>query len=293
MKVLITGASGLLGRALMDAFSEEDVLGLAYSRAAGNLKKLDITDPEAVNACISEYKPEVIIHSAAVRTPDTCQNDPEYTYKMNVGATASVVESALKCGAWVLYISSDYVFDGTNPPYMADDQTNPVNIYGKSKLEGEEVMRSQMPDGGILRVPILYGPVKDLEECGITQLIKQVLSGESGIVEAWATRYPTHVADVANVCFLLANAWCANNKNVRLGGVFQFSGDEPVTKADMAKIIGNIAKKDISQLKVDSSGPIGAPRPQDCHLDCSRLEELFELKRTPFEDGLSSIISKI
>lgn len=274
----------------MNSFRNEDILGLALSRADGRLKKLDITDRNAVDECISHYRPDVIIHSAAIRKPDICENDPDYTYKINVEATASVVESAVKCGAWVLYISSDYVFDGTNPPYKADDKTNPLNIYGKSKLEGEEILRAKMPSGGILRVPILYGPVEDLDECGITQLVKQILSGQSGVVESWATRYPTHVANVADACLMLAKAWHAGNENVRRGGVFQFSGEDPVTKADMARIIGEILSIDISQLKIDPSGPIGAPRPRDCHLDCSRLETLFNLKRTPFLDGLKAVI---
>ncbi len=291
MKVLITGASGLLGRALMKAFEGEEALGLALSRAAGPLKKVDLTDRGALEECIGSFRPEVIVHSAAIRKPDICQNDPELTRLINVGATEWIAEAADECGAWVLYLSTDYVFDGTAPPYDIGDEPNPVNVYGKTKLEGERALLGRSPHCAVLRVPILYGPVESLGESAITIIAEQVLSKESAGIDAWATRYPTHVEDVARVCLSLAMAWRDGNEEVRRGGIFHFSGDEPMTKADMARVIGEVLGADASHLEPDTSGPSGAPRPRNCRLDCSRIERLFEPKRTPFRQGVAEVLA--
>jgi dTDP-4-dehydrorhamnose reductase len=291
MKVIVTGASGLLGRAIMKAFAQEDVLGLALSRTGESLSRLDLTDRVAINDCVGEFSPDVVIHSAAIRKPDICENDPDLTHRLNVDSTRWIAEAAKECGAWVLYISTDYVFDGTAPPYSIDARPNPLNIYGQSKLDGEKALLEVSPDNGVLRVPILYGPVEYMDESAITVIARQVSSGNQSQIDHWATRYPTHVDDVASACLGLTQAWIEENEQVRRGGIFHFSGDEPMTKADMAAVIGEVLGLDTSHLEPSSSPPPGAPRPRDCCLDCSRIEGLFDVTRTPFEDGIREILA--
>jgi len=291
MKVLITGASGLLGRPLMKAFEGAEVLGLALSRAGGALKRVDITDRDAVDEAVRTFGPDVIVHSAAMRKPDICQNDQALTYRINVDATARIAESARACGAWVLYLSTDYVFDGTAPPYDVDDAPNPLNVYAKSKLGGERALLDRMPHCAVLRVPILYGPVEELAESAVTVIAEQVLSKAQSTIDAWAVRYPTHVEDVARACLLLARAWSDGSEEVRRGGVFHFSGDEPMTKSDMARVIGEILGVATSHVAADAAGPGGTPRPRNCHLNCSRIEQLFELRKTPFRGGMAKILA--
>lgn len=179
-RVLITGASGLLGRAILKQFSISDkweVLGLAHSRATGTLKKANLLDFEETKRVVKEFKPHVLIHSAAERRPDVVENDEETCIKMNVGVTETLASTIIELNSglempehFMLYISTDYVFDGTSPPYKPLDEPNPLNKYGKSKLAGEQVMQKNPSDGGILRVPVLYGNVEYLKESAVTGL---------------------------------------------------------------------------------------------------------------------------
>ena len=179
-RVLITGASGLLGRAILKQFSNSDsweVLGLAHSRATGALKKVNLLDFDEAQRVVTEFKPHVLIHSAAERRPDVVENDEETCEKMNVGITKVLATTIndLNNGLevpehFMLYISTDYVFDGASPPYKPMDKPNPLNKYGKSKLAGEKVVQTCLSDSGILRIPILYGNVEYLKESAVTGL---------------------------------------------------------------------------------------------------------------------------
>ena len=291
-RVLITGANGLLGRALMRAMAGEETLGTALGRARGGLRKVDLTDRAALEACFEDSRPEIVIHSAAVRRPDVCENDRDLTFQVNVRATGWVAELARACGAWVITLSTDYVFDGTSPPYAVDAEPNPVNIYGRSKLDGEEALRGRMPHGAVLRVPILYGPVERLDESAVTIIAEQVIRGIPGKIDDWAIRYPTHVDDVAAACRRLAEAWRDGAVDARRGGVFHFSGREPMTKADMARVIADVLGADASHLEPDANPPAGAPRPKNCQLDCSRLDALLSPRRTGFCEGIAAVLAE-
>jgi len=143
-KVIITGASGLLGRAIYAEFCKHswDVLGFAFSRAKDKLVKIDLHDVNAVQEAIKHFKPDIIIHCAAERSPDKVEKDYETSRILNVDCSKNLAKLAGEVNAVFLYISTDYVFDGTNPPYKESDTPNPLNQYGISKYEGEkEVMK--------------------------------------------------------------------------------------------------------------------------------------------------------
>ena len=139
MKVLVTGAAGQLGTELVDVFSAhgDDVVGVAHG-------DLDITDHGAVQRLVSDVRPDWILHAAAWTAVDNCESDPDKAFAVNGAATANIVESASKSGSRVLYVSTDYVFDGTKSgPYVETDPTNPQSVYGASKLAGEQALRPQ------------------------------------------------------------------------------------------------------------------------------------------------------
>ena len=121
-KVLITGASGLLGREILKQFVSNgwDALGLAYSRIYGSLRKVDLCDESQIEAVLDEFTPAVVVHSAAERRPDVVDKQSKSATALNVGATEKLASLCANRNIFLLYISSDYVFDGNNPPYMPD-----------------------------------------------------------------------------------------------------------------------------------------------------------------------------
>src|SRR5262249_27545047 len=230
-KVLITGASGMLGRVLMMSFPGVSVTGVALTRCRGGLARLDLRDDTAVRDFVGDLKPEIIIHAAAERRPDVSQQDPEGTRALNVHATANLARTAKEFGAWVLFLSTDYVFDGTDPPYSPTDAPHPLNFYGQTKLEGEQSLRKHLMDAGVLRVGVLYGQVETPDESAVTSVLNDVRSGETISVDHWGQRYPTLVDDVAVVCRQLTQRRLAGEK---LSGTWHWCGNECFTKFEMA-----------------------------------------------------------
>lgn len=292
MKVLITGASGLLGRAVFSEFenAKMEVIGTANKRANPPLKNLDLLNTDRVCDFIHTEKPDAIIHCAAERRPDVCENDRDGTVRLNAVVPGEIARLASQSGAWMVYISTDYVFDGTQAPYSTDAKPNPLNIYGQSKRGGEEAVRKESADACILRVPVLYGRQQSLEESPVTILSKDVLSGKEKKVDHWAIRFPTHTADVAAVLRQMAEYRIAHPD---FRGTCHWSGNESFTKYEMAVVIGELLCQSTDYLVPDPNPASGAPRPKNCQLDCSDLEKLGIGKRTPFREGILPIISEI
>ncbi|XP_071951791.1 methionine adenosyltransferase 2 subunit beta-like [Antedon mediterranea] len=291
-KVLITGASGLLGRAILKEFSNNaswEVLGLAFSRSGNNLKKVDLTDETAIKDTLNTFKPDVVVHSAAERRPDIVQNKPGETKKLNVGATEVIAKLCGELNTFLVYISTDYVFDGTKPPYKPMDQPNPLNDYGQSKLDGEKVVLQCNPSAVVLRVPILYGQIEFLSESAVTILFNAVKdSSKPGSMCHYQQRFPTHTQDVAAVIKQLAEK---QSKDSSIKGTYHWSNNEQLTKFTMAVKMAEIFNLPHDHLQANQNAPPGAPRPKNAQLDTSDLEALGIGQRTPFQEGIKEALS--
>lgn len=292
--MLITGASGLLGRALHAACADVadwQVSGIALTRSRPGLDRLDLCDAHAVKDYLDARNPRVIVHSAAERRPNESEQAPDATARINVDATSRLARWAAANGAWLIYLSTDYVFDGVTPPYLPDSPTNPLNLYGRSKRDGELAVWAATSDACVLRVPVLYGDVERLDESAVTDLARQIkgADGHPLTVEDWATRYPTLVTDVAvSVRQMIERR--LNQPGFR--GTYHWSGAEPLTKYGMAQIIARTLGRGSETLLPDNRPPTGAPRPRDCQLDCSDLERLGIGQRTPFAVGIAKVLRK-
>ena len=299
MKILVTGASGLLGRSLMThlaplASSADELIGTARSRIIPPLQKLDLTDEPAVRQAFARWAPDLVVHSAAERRPDVVDGEPAVAERLNVGATELLARLAAAHGARFIYLSTDYVFDGKSPPYATDAQTAPLNAYGRLKLAGEDVVRAAYAAGGdtafsILRIPILYGRVETLAESPVTELAVKVLAGRAFKAEDWAMRYPAHVDDVARAIALIAGQLTQEGQAV--GGTYHFAGAEQITKYGMALVIAEALGADPRLIEADPNPPAGAPRPKDCRLDASRLLSLGFAPRIRFADGIPEALA--
>ena len=150
MRIVVTGSGGQLGQEVVIAATARGHDVVATTRAT-----LDVTDRRATIAALGEMRPDVVVHAAAWTAVDACEGDPDRAMRDNGEATRNVVAGAESCGARVMYVSTDYVFDGTKPtPYVEGDVPNPRSAYGRSKLAGEIAMR---PSDSIVRISWVCG----------------------------------------------------------------------------------------------------------------------------------------
>jgi dTDP-4-dehydrorhamnose reductase len=136
----------MLGRAvhkalLMSLATQASVIGTAHSRTQGGLIPCDVTDEASLREFLAAQAPRVVINCVAERRPDVVEREPGRAQELNVRLVEILAEESARLGFYLVHISTDYVFDGTSPPYKPEDPPNPLNMYGEHKLAGEEVLR--------------------------------------------------------------------------------------------------------------------------------------------------------
>jgi len=280
MKVLLTGGSGLLGRQVLALFKAENVdcTGLCFSRASEGLVKLDITNFDETRSYIEKLRPTHIIHAAAQRFPDKVEADFEGTLKLNVESTRNLAQVCKELGSRMIYISTDYVFDGEHPPFFPDNKPNPLNKYGETKLQGEQAMLAVDPNFIVLRIPVLYGGVTSLNESAVTVLLDVIRGGKPAKMSSYEVRCPSHTQDIAKILLDLIT-------KAPEGGVYQWCGFDKLSKWDMCQLIGKELGLDISHLE-EVRGAGGTPRPRDVELDREKLRRLGIEHHTNFKEGI-------
>lgn len=290
-RILVTGATGLLGRQVMEIFRDGpwEVRGLCKRRARPpNIIACDLTKDGAAALQIEEFRPHAVLHLAAEWRPEVLRQDPVSARQLNVDSTGAVAAACERFGAWLIHISADCVFDGTSPPYSVDAKPNPLSEYGWHKLHGEQLALAACPRTAVLRVPLLYGPLESLSDSAVTSLYSDL---ESGIreVDAWQRCYPTWTGDVANVLRAMIELHLAGE---RLRGIYHWQGNEQLTWHDMMLLVAEVTGLDASGVTAVRSAP-SMPLPRDTRLECSRLGRLIESRscQTPFKDGLRKCLA--
>lgn len=302
--ILLIGAAGLLGRAVAASLSRESSLNLVATirnpQSAGakrlalppeNLAMLDVLDEPALDHLFATRQPAAVILCAAERRPDVCERDPAAARAINVTAPARIGALAARHGAWTLGISTDYVFDGKAAPYTEDATPNPLNIYGRTKLEGEAALLAASPLSCVLRLPLLFGPIVDWSESAVTSLVPAIVAsarpGADAVgMDAWAIRYPTYTPDVADV---IRDLTLRHLSGASITGLRHWSGEEPMTKYDIAQRIAAALGIEAALERIDQ--PTDAtPRPYDCHLDASRVRAAGIDHATPFDIALRAVL---
>ena len=238
MKVLITGANGLLGQHLVKLLIESTnytitATGKGLSRLPFNATNrfnyvsLDITNGVEVAAFIAVDRPDIIIHTAAITQADECEQNPIHCWNTNVTATRFLLGAAEITGAAFIYISTDFIFDGIAGPYLESDLPGPVNYYGSSKLGAEKsVMEAKLP-WCIIRTVLVYGNILVGNRSNMVSWVQNNLSqGKPIQVVSDQWRTPTYVEDLAKGILL-----AIENK---AKGIYHISGEELLTPYDMA-----------------------------------------------------------
>lgn len=288
MRVLVTGARGLLGAAVMERFRAAglEVVGTArlpsppgtsgegitaspsptpWERGSGGegYLPLDITQPTQVKALFDTVRPEIVIHCAAMTHVDACEHHPQEAYRVNAFGAEVIASNCQRLGAVCVYISTDYVFDGARcAPYHEYDTENPLSVYGRSKFAGEQAVRALCPRHYIVRVAWLYGK----QRASFPQFVlQQARAGKSPVVISDQIGSPTYVADVADRLHALIQTDCY--------GTYHLTNAEPVSRYEFARALLRLAGLAIEPTPLPfAQWRTPAPRPRYSALTSWRLE---------------------
>lgn len=199
MKILITGAQGMLGQDLCPILEDE-----SYEVVETNSKMLDVCNFKKVKEVLTIEKPDVVIHCAAYTNVDKAEDEPDKAFKINAEGTENVAKICGENNILMVYISTDYVFDGKKQkPYTPDDVPNPLNVYGKTKLEGEKAVQKYCKKYYIVRTSWLYGHYgKNFVETMIALAQKSESGNELKVVDdqigcpTWTVELSNAIADL-------------------------------------------------------------------------------------------------
>jgi dTDP-4-dehydrorhamnose reductase len=288
MKVLVTGATGLLGSDIVYMLENNNIetVKACFSQRNNNYIAADITTEEGISK-LAGAEWDSLIHTSAWRDPDECENKQKETYRLNVWATGQLAETAYARNAKMIFISTDYVFSGNNPPYSETDIKDPINYYGKTKKTAEEKILDVSGDFCILRVPLLYGIRAGLKASALLNAAFNALNSDNtSQMNNTITRYPTYTGDVADaILFLL-------NKNAK--GIYHFSGQDKTTKYHIAETIAELLNKKIENIiKMDIPPNDNARRPLDSHLSMDKLLSLGFEKPLPFKNRAEQLLKEL
>lgn len=293
MRILITGANGLLGQKLADmlqAYVGGSVLCMSKSSnrnpslKQANFLSFDLTDFSRFMEGVQAFQPTHIIHTAAITSVEACEQEPEQCERINVLLSEQIAQYCKENNIHLTFLSTDFVFDGTAGPYAEGDATNPCNRYGKSKLDAERRILQTGCRTAILRTILVYGVIADRKRSNIVLWVKNALTkGENISVVSDQWRMPTWVDDLARACIL------ASEREAE--GIFHISGNELFSILEIAQQVASFWKLDTSLISPVTARDIGQEfnRPKKTGFSIKKAQDLLGYRPTPFLDSLKEI----
>ena len=270
VKILVTGGNGQLGTALKEVLASEQVL---YT----DTDNMEITDPAQIASVFAEFKPEFLVHAAAYTNVDGCEQNPDLSLAVNAKGTENLAVACREAGIPMIFISSDYVFDGTaTEPIPEDAPTNPINVYGKHKLQGEQAVLA-LENSYVLRTSWVFGEGHNFVRTMLSLADKM---SELKIVSDQYGR-PTYAPDLALAIYDVILGVIPGRKpgtQPIFPGIYNVSGDgDIVSWADFTREIFKIAGKNTKVIDIttaeylsDKRDKLIAPRPAYSAFDLSK-----------------------
>lgn len=286
-KILLTGSAGQVGQELQQIINNAEVIAVARQR-------VDFTQPETLRQIIREVQPQVIINAAAYTAVDKAESEPEVAHAVNAIAPCILAQEAEKLGAYLIHISTDYVFDGKNScPYQETDITNPVSTYGKSKLAGEQAVKESCTNYIILRTAWVYGTygksnfVKTMLRLGAEREEIKVVADQIGS--------PTWAKDIAK-----AIAQLTPKLTPEIAGIYNYTNSGVASWYDFAVAIFEEAEKLGFPLKLQRVIPITtaeyptpATRPSYSVLSCGKISAVLGTYPQHWRQGLRHMLTEL
>ena len=283
--ILLTGSYGQLGSSFRKLFhSKYEIFCSGKNYDPKNGIYLDITNPILYNDVLNFVKPDVVINFAALTNVDLCEQKPELAYSINLGGITNLID--LFNGP-IIQISTDYVFDGVNGPYEESDITNPINIYGASKLESEKILLQNSMDNLVIRTNVLYDYIDNTSASFLNWVIQSLIKeNEINIVEdQWSN--PTWTSSLAVVIEKAIDEG--------LSGLIHWGDGDWINRYEFANKIADTFNLKTSLIKPILTSDLNqkAIRPLKSGLKTDFVQKNLNLEPPTIEECLDSIKKQI
>ncbi len=284
-KILVTGASGLLGSKIVEKAAKKYVVYPTHATRQFFPKslKMDITDEKNVKRILSKVKPDIIIHTAAETNVDKCEINKDYALRVNAEGTKNLAEACNQLDEKIVYVSTDYVFDGEKRFNTEEEKPNPINHYGLTKLIGEQHVAKHCTDFVILRTSVLYGihPQKPNFATWVISALK-----ERKTLKVVENHYnsPTLADNLAEVILKIVNK--------ELKGLYHTAGSERISRYEFALKIAEIFNLDanlIQPIRMSELKAWTAKRPKDSSLCVDKAKKEIGAKLLDVTQGLTEM----
>ncbi len=289
--IVVTGSNGLLGQKITEKVLKEGGVNLIATARGANrypvtegyiYAEMDISKAEEVRAVIAKFKPDAIIHTAAVTNVDIAEANKELAFELNVEAVQTLIEVCEKNDVQLIHLSTDFIFDGEEGPYAEEDTANPLSYYGETKLLAEQAIKKSKCRWTILRTILVYGIVSDMSRSNIVLWAKGALEKREPlnvVNDQW--RMPTLAEDLADGC-LLAVAHGAQ-------GVYHISGKNMMSISELVAKVADFWSLDKSLINEISGASLNQTAKRPGKTGFILDKSMTELNYHPhsFEEGLA------
>ncbi|MHB1651434.1 MAG: SDR family oxidoreductase [Desulfitobacteriaceae bacterium] len=284
MKVAVFGASGFVGSYVLEVLrcSQVESVGTFFQHPGAGLVRLDCGDRAAVESFVSQGEFDSMIVLASQPNVEWCESHPEESFVLNtlpMQHLAEIITAASYSGrANVIFVSSDYVFDGLNGPYTEEDRLNPLSVYGRHKLEAEKIALDLQ--GAVIRITVVYGLEKNQKNFA-ERLIREVHNKQQVRVPVDQIGSPTYVEDVAKALVEVASR--------QLRGVYHVAGPDWVSRYELALRIAQVMQLDPAYIRPVQTAELGqkAQRPLQAGMISKKFENTVGWKLLGIEQGLA------
>jgi dTDP-4-dehydrorhamnose reductase len=287
MNILVTGANGQLGSELKKIHH----IFPDYLFDFTDIDELDITDARSVQTFFEQKKYHFCINTAAYTAVDKAENEQDKAYLINTEAVKHLAQQCAEHHTVLIHISTDYVFSGKSySPYHEEDNTNPISIYGKTKLEGEQIALQTNPQSIVIRTSWLYSTFGH----NFVKTMLRLAENKSSIsVVADQVGSPTYAEDLAQVIVQIMN-FVLTHKNNSLFGIYHYSNEGVASWYDFAHAIFQLKSLSINILPIKTvQYPTPAQRPSYSILDKNKIKSTFGIKIPHWRDSLARCLEKL
>ena len=277
-RVTILGSTGQLGTDLVEILEQDD----AFDVRPLSHGECDCTKPKQVHDVLLKLRPQTVVNCAAYVRVDDCENDATEAFRVNALGALNVARTCGELGAFCVYISTDYVFDGVKPtPYVESDPAFPINVYGASKLAGEHLVRQAAPRSAVIRMASLFGKSGSRGKGGnfVESIISKARAGESLQVTNDVTMSPTYARDAAEALAIIIRDGITGPLHVTNRGActwYEFANE----------ILALVGLK--NEIVAVASSRTRAARPKNSSLRSDRLLSLLGYELRPWQDALAA-----